>query len=434
MLRRRHHAKAQAARKTKEGQKENENGWSSKHSTKCIPRRAEDGYRLIKSHPEDNNMQSAGLYIHIPFCRSKCNYCGFYSIIDMEHIPEYLDAIGTEMELYQPAFRAFDTIYFGGGTPSVLTPTQITGIMERAKSTFDFLPGTEITMEMNPADVSFESLRILKQAGINRLNIGIQSFNDDVLGFLGRRHTTAQAIQSFDDACRAGFENIGIDLMYGIPGQDIGHWIQTLAKAISMKVPHLSCYELSIETGTPLEQRYASGELNRLTESLSLEFFLRTSEMLEDEGYHHYEVSNFARSLEIASRHNQKYWDHSPYLGLGPAAHSFIINKRWWNHRSLSSYIKALRKGERTLSGAETLSKDQTVRETLMLGLRTSKGIYLPEFNATYGMDLQKAGKKQLQELAREGYLVFKNGWMRPTRKGLAVADRLALILDEMVK
>lgn len=376
-------------------------------------------------------MQSAGLYIHVPFCRSKCNYCGFYSITGIEHIPEYLDALSTEMELYRSAFRTFDTIYFGGGTPSVLTPAQITGILDRAKAAFDFSPGTEITMEMNPADVILADLHMLKQAGINRLNIGIQSFNDDVLGFLGRRHRTEQTIQSFDDAYRAGFENVGIDLMYGIPGQDIVDWIQTLAKAISMRVPHLSCYELSIESGTPLEQRYAAGELNRLTESLSLEFFLRTSEMLEDAGYHHYEVSNFVRSLEIASRHNQKYWDHSPYLGLGPAAHSFMINKRWWNHLSLSSYIEALRKGELPLSGSETLSNDQMARETLMLGLRTSKGIYLSDFNDTYGMDLQKAGKKQLQGLVREGYLVFSDGWMRPTRKGLAVADRLALMLDE---
>jgi oxygen-independent coproporphyrinogen-3 oxidase len=371
-------------------------------------------------------MQISGLYIHIPFCLRKCAYCDFYSSTHIGLIPEYLAALKREIGLYREEFTSFDTVYFGGGTPSLLRPGQVGDILGAIRKAFVILPGAEITCEVNPADLNREDLKNLHDLGINRLNIGVQSFNDDELLLLGRRHDRRQAMHAIEDARQAGFENIGLDLIYCLPGQDMRQWQATLAQAISLGPAHLSCYELELKTHTPLGQRLAQGKIVQPGEDTQREFFLRTSEILEASGFVHYEVSNFARGMDKASRHNQKYWDHTPYLGLGPSAHSFQGTKRWWNHAALAEYVRDLGQGHKPMAGSETLSPDQLYAEALMLGFRTSRGIDLEKMKSSFGRDLLAEKAQVLEHYRRAGLITIEPGFIRPTREGLSVADGLA--------
>lgn len=369
-----------------------------------------------------------GLYIHIPFCKSKCHYCNFYSLTSLTRINEFLKALSREMAMYRETFSRFDTIYIGGGTPSLLAVEHFDSILSQIWNVFIVSPNPEITVEVNPADTTREYLESLRQIGINRLNIGVQSFDDTVLAFLTRRHSVHQAIDTMKAARKAGFENIGIDLLYGVPGQDMTSWCDTLWQALSYELAHLSCYQLTIEAGTPLGLRYERGEIFLPNEELQHAFFIKTSEILEDAGYVHYEVSNFAKDMSLASQHNQKYWNHTPCLGLGPAAHSFTGHTRWWNHRSLNEYIRDIEMGKPPLSASEILDREQLCLEALFLGLRTKKGIHLHNFSSRYGYDLISEKGDVLARLDKAGFIEIKNGYLQPTRTGLAVADTLALI------
>ena len=281
------------------------------------------------------NLKTPGLYVHIPFCLSKCPYCDFYSSTSLSALPRFLDALFQEMSTYRGRFNPFDTVYVGGGTPSLLGSQQLENLLIKIRDTFDLISNAEITVETNPADLNQPYLESLREIGINRINIGVQSFDQETLRFLGRRHSLKQAVSAIEASRNAGFHNMGLDLIYGIPGQTIDSWLDTLKQAVASSPEHLSCYQLTLEPRTPLGKRLNAGEFSIPGEELQVEFFMKTSQFLEDAGYIHYEVSNFAKGIEFASRHNQKYWDHSPYLGLGPAAHSFRDNRRWWNHRSI---------------------------------------------------------------------------------------------------
>ncbi len=372
---------------------------------------------------------AAGLYIHVPFCRSKCAYCGFYSLPAMEReIPGFLKALQLEAALYRRSFRSFDTVYFGGGTPSVLAPEQIGRTLEGLRNTFRIAPDAEITAEMNPADWTASDLRSVRAVGVNRLNIGVQSLDDGVLSFLGRRHTAEQALRAVRDAGRAGFKNLGIDLMYGIPGQTMEGWLETLAAAAALPVVHLSCYELSVEPDTPLARRLGKSRLEPAGESLAADFFLATSRFLAGVGFLHYEVSNFSRGPLSASRHNTKYWRHVPYLGLGPSAHSFRENRRWWNVRSLPDYLASVEAGRPPVDASEILSREQAALEARFLALRTARGLHLEGYRRRFGTDLKWEYRSLLQKLAGEGLVEMSRGFLRPTRAGMAVADRLALL------
>ena len=264
-----------------------------------------------------------GLYIHIPFCSTKCGYCNFYSVTSLSSIPDFLEALGREMEMVLGEFGPFDTVYIGGGTPSILSLNEMENLLARIRRNFALLSDVEMTMEANPADLDLSLLRGLRNLGVNRINIGIQSFDQKILNILGRRHSSIEAISAIETARKAGFENIGLDLIYGAPGQDIRSWLDTLSQALAFDPEHLSCYQLTLESKTPLGKRYEQREFSLPGEELEYDFFIKTAESLEGVGYIHYEVSNFARDIALISRHNQKYWDHTPYLGLGPAAHSF---------------------------------------------------------------------------------------------------------------
>jgi putative oxygen-independent coproporphyrinogen III oxidase len=363
----------------------------------------------------------AGLYVHVPFCQRKCPYCDFASGTDLALVADWLRAIQQEMGLYRDVAPTFDTLYLGGGTPSLLAAEQLAVLLESLQEQFTFVPDTEITLEANPDDLTLDILKGYRELGVNRLSLGVQSFHDRELNFLGRRHDAAQALRAPAWSREAGFANLGLDLIYGLPGQTLDRWKRNLETALSFCPEHLSCYQLTVEAGTPLARRQAEAQFQLLSEETEREFFLFTSRFLEEAGYLHYEISNFARGSEYRSRHNGKYWNHTPYLGLGPAAHSYRDGRRWWNHRSLKDYCQALSKGEAPVADRETLNPEQTRLEALYLGLRTREGVALDLL-----LDARR-GKIGLQEIVRAGLAEVKDGRLVPTREGLVVADRLAL-------
>lgn len=375
-----------------------------------------------------NHKKHTGLYVHVPFCRTKCSYCNFYSITSLDGIDEFLPALHAEMNFYRSFAGAFDTLYFGGGTPSLLSIKHFSEIMTHVQKTFHFTKDPEITVEINPADMMLHELKSLRSMGINRISIGVQSFNDDILTFLGRRHTCVQARRTISDARQAGFENIGLDLMYGIPGQDITSWTETLKEVVFFEPEHLSCYQLALEDDTPLGKRHRTGDFLLLDEDRQYDYFMITSAMLEDAGYVHYEVSNFARNETFASKHNSKYWNHSSYLGLGPAAHSFSANRRWWNKGSVSEYIEDLRAGKAPVAAAEILSTEELRLEAMFLGFRTKEGLHLKNFNKRFSCNLLEDKAQTIESLINSGFIRIEDGYLRPTPSGLAVADRLSLM------
>jgi oxygen-independent coproporphyrinogen-3 oxidase len=371
--------------------------------------------------------QLPGLYIHIPFCLRKCAYCGFYSITDRSLIPAFRSALRREMALYRGWASSFDTLYIGGGTPSILPEGDLEGLIIDIRAAFSIATGAEITVEANPADITESLLAVLRCSGVNRLNIGIQSFNDGILALLGRRHNKKQGEEAIAAARRAGIENIGIDLIFGVPGQRLDAWLSTLRAAVALNPDHLSCYQLTLEEGTPLAEKCSRGEIVLPEDAVQADFFYNTSKLLEENGYLHYEVSNFARPGR-ESRHNRKYWNHVPYLGFGPAAHSFDGRRRWWNHRSFTTYRKDLAAGRPPVADSELLTEEQLRLEALFLGVRTRKGVDLEDYQRRYQLNLLNVKGNLIRCLTEEGLVEVRDGFLRPTRNGMAVADSLALI------
>jgi putative oxygen-independent coproporphyrinogen III oxidase len=366
-----------------------------------------------------------GLYLHVPFCRSKCPYCDFYSVTDQALIPAYLQAMEKEAGLYREAFGAFDTLYLGGGTPSWLEASQLTALLASVRRHFHFAADTEFTIEANPDDITPEKLRLFIELGINRLSLGVQSLDEGELRFLGRRHTARQAWRAMELARDAGFGNLGVDLMYGLPGQRQDTWIRTLEQVLAFSPEHLSCYQLTLAPDTPLGRRAARGEVTPLVEEAERAFFLLTAQFLTDRGLIHYEVANFARQEKYCCRHNRKYWRHEPYLGLGPGAHSFDGGQRWWNFSSVEQYGSSLNAGQAAVAGAETLTPTQLRLEALYLGFRTREGVSLDLLRP------QPRWRTVLAELRRSGLVRVADGRLVTTPQGMVVAERLPLCFVE---
>lgn len=383
------------------------------------------------------NPQNPGLYIHIPFCRSKCLYCDFYSVASTAAIPAWIEAVQREMLLYGKnqancgknlkeasgyKFHNFDSLYLGGGTPTVLDERDLAALMESVRKHFTFCPEPEITVEANPDSLTAAKLDTMRDLGVNRISLGVQSLDDADLKYLGRTHGSKQALDALDTIRSFGFADLGVDLIYGLETQTLRSWKKTLDRVLEFRPEHLSCYQLTFEPGTPLGKMKAAGKARSIGEKLEAAFFIRTSRYLEKRGYLHYEISNFARSPELKSRHNQKYWTHTPYLGLGPSAHSFQSGSRWWNLRSIKKYCQLLAEGRPPLESSEVLSQEQLDLESLYLGLRTSNGADITPAGGASRMG------DALAELQRTGLVKVSNGRIQPTRKGFLVADSLPLM------
>jgi putative oxygen-independent coproporphyrinogen III oxidase len=341
----------------------------------------------------------------------------------------FADHLISEIALWAPdssTFERIDTIYFGGGTPSALVPEDIARILGAVRENLSVEDRAWVSFEANPEDVNPENVQAWQDLGVRFLSLGIQSFDADALKFLGRRHTAAEARRSVETARAAGFDTISIDLIYGLPGQPFEIWKRTLEQAVALQPDHISCYQLTFHEGTPFGFRLAKGQMSELPEDAQGDIFLFTHEFLRDHGYPAYEVSNFARSTEHRSRHNQKYWHHVPYLGLGPSAHSFSGTRRWWNERKLGPYEQKIDEGERPIADGEELTRKDLALEALMLGLRTADGIAPGEFQERYGVDLWKQNEPLIERLVRENLLRIEADRLIPTLAGLAVTDSLA--------
>jgi oxygen-independent coproporphyrinogen-3 oxidase len=327
----------------------------------------------------------AGIYIHIPYCRHKCNYCNFYSLASTRYMDRVADAIISELLQRKSYLKGHnvETVYFGGGTPSILEMPDIERIINAVYKNFPVSIDAEITLEANPDDLSPQKLNALKKAGINRLSIGIQSFRQEDLGFLSRTHTSEQVTQCISDSMQAGFHNLSIDLIYGIPTLTDEGWEQNLQKAFSFSIPHISTYSLTVEDKTPLEILIRKGTMKPVDENRSLSHYDILCRMMQEQGYSHYEVSNFC--LPGAwSRHNTAYWQGKPYLGLGPSAHSFNGVSRCWNVANLAEYIQSIGAGK-VKAEQEILSPTMQLNELIMTSLRTMWGCDLAEVKKKFG-------------------------------------------------
>ena len=367
-----------------------------------------------------------GLYVHVPFCRGKCPYCGFYSMVYRRtSVQAWLTGLLKEIQFYKNQYPLFDTLYVGGGTPSCVDTEALETLMNHLLAHFRFTPGAEMTLEANPGDMSLQKAKFIFSLGFNRINLGVQSFDNRILRDLGREHTAETACKAIFHIRIAGFENVGLDLIYGIENQRFRIWIQTLKEALRFQPEHLSCYQLTMEPKTVFKQQFDRGERSCLSERKAAAFFLGTSAFLERAGYAHYEISNFARSSRCMARHNRKYWEHVPYLGLGPSAHSFDGKKRWWNVNTVRQYAALLNKDIPPVAGQETLSEDQRMLEGLALGFRTRRGVDLSLLSR------KKSWRKNLEKIQEQGFVKVTNGRAVPTRRGFLVADHLPLLFSD---
>lgn len=381
--------------------------------------------------------EPAGIYFHIPFCVKKCPYCDFYSITDLLLKEAFLKALMSEMRMLCDFSFLFDTIYIGGGTPSVLTAEDIGKIIEAACRFFKISADVEITVEVNPGAADQERFAGYKSAGINRINIGAQSFQETNLEFLGRIHSEKDINPAVKRARKAGFDNIGLDLIYGIPGQTKKSWLLDLQKAVDLKPEHLSCYMLTYESGTPMYKDRQEARFCPLPDNLVSDMFVSTIEFLSANNYVQYEISNFALvksdkradKRDNMSRHNRKYWLSAPYIGLGPSAHSFVEPVRYWNTRSVIKYIKDVNGGRLPIEGNEVLSREQQMIEAISLGLRMTDGIKTDAFDKKFDVSFKKIFAETLRYLEEDGLIRLTENRCLLTRKGMLFADSITTML-----
>ena len=354
--------------------------------------------------------EQGAIYIHIPFCIQKCIYCDFYSKTDLALIPDFISALETEIIKRSQRFEShplqgkINTIYFGGGTPSLLSIKEVDLILHTIKDNFLVLPDAEISLEVNPGTIDFGYLKELKNIGVNRLSIGVQSFDDKKLEFLKRIHTAGQAIKVIADARKAGFTNISLDLIYGLPFETTSLWLKDLEKAVSMEPPHLSCYMLTIEPLTSLDKNVKLGHIRPLDQVSMALLFKRSVKYLNDFHFDHYEISNFATGRAYRSRHNSQYWDMTPYFGFGAAAHSYDGNKRSWNHKSIVKYLKDINSGRLPVEDFEILDEKQKKLETVMLRLRTLEGIDLKKYKNQFKISFQEEFKEIIKAVQGQSF------------------------------
>ncbi len=377
-------------------------------------------------------MDTVSLYIHIPFCRVKCAYCDFNSYPGLDHLfEEYVRALQEEMRwLSQRRSLRVNTIYLGGGTPTVLPLALLSEVLDACREHFVPAGEIELTVEANPGTVDSVYLAGLLEIGVNRLSLGVQSFHDGELRLLGRIHTAAQAVETYRLARQTGFGNVNLDLIYGLPRQTLSNWQTTLQQAINLRPDHLSLYCLSVEEGTPLEQRIAQRALPGPDPDLAAEMYILAEKALNRAGYVHYEISNWARP-GYRCRHNLTYWHNQPYLGLGAGAHSYFDQKRWHNVLSPVKYITRLESDRETsfppgVEEVEEIDEALEMAETVILGLRlVQEGVRLADFEARFGRGLVAVYGREIEEMEQAKLLAVNGERVRLTARGRLLGNEV---------
>ena len=376
-------------------------------------------------------MTSAGLYIHIPFCRSRCSYCDFATGIYHGELAErYVNALVDEIATSANAGSRVDTIYFGGGTPSLLTPAQLDRILSVLHKRFEVQPDSEVTLEMNPGTVTSDQLRAFRELGINRASFGAQTFDDAELAKLGRSHTSAETLETFHKLRAAGFDNVSFDLIAGLPGQTLAGWQQNVDRALALQPEHLSFYLLEVHSGTPLADHIRRGLQPKPDEDLAAEMYEWMLERAVAAGYEHYEISNLCKP-GFSSRHNTKYWTGAPYYGFGCSSHSFdvpSVNKgprRWSNERDVLRYVESVEQRTSPIVEQHELSDVDLRAEALFLGMRMMRGVDLREYSETFGVDLRAEHRDELDRFRAAGLVEFDGDLIRLTRNGALMSNEV---------
>ncbi|MBL7960757.1 radical SAM family heme chaperone HemW [bacterium] len=370
-------------------------------------------------------MSEFNLYIHIPFCERVCIYCDFYVTTARKYMDGFTQAMTKEITLYAQRYpdAKLRTVYFGGGTPSYLPAENLTTIMNQLRSSFNIVQNAEITLEANPNNLSYEKLKSLRDIGINRLSIGVQSFKEEDLKFLTRNHNLKQARESITYARAAGFDNISIDLIFGLPEQTLSTWEQNITEALAFSPEHISVYNLTVEERTHLSKMVQQKKVDLQDEQIELEMFLKTIQLLMQAGYEHYEISNYGKS-GFHSRHNSSYWQGSSYLGLGPSAHSFHDQRRWWNVRDIKKYIEILETGNTLpVDVMEALNVQQQCTEYIFLNLRKKEGLDIGEIEKIGGLIFFDTFKNPLEKCKE--FIIGENGRVRLSDKGFFLYNKI---------
>ena len=365
----------------------------------------------------------AGLYIHIPFCKSRCIYCGFYSTTGLTLRERYVNAICMELST-RTSKEPISTIYLGGGTPSQLNIRQLRQLFDAIHIYNKVEKDAEITIEMNPDDVTLEFAEVLQQLGVNRVSMGAQTFNDERLRFLRRRHSAKQVHQAVETLRQAGIQNISIDLMYGFPEETLYDWEADINEALSLDVEHISTYCLMYEEGTLLYQLLEQGKVSEIDEELERRMYYTLIDRLETAGYEHYEISNFAQP-GFHSRHNSSYWHGIPYIGIGAAAHSYDIEKRSWNIADISQYIKCMERGER-LYESEALDENTHYNDAVTVALRTREGLDLSKLTLEQSTYCLANAQRHIDA----NLLKLHDNHLSLTREGLFISD---MIMSDLI-
>jgi oxygen-independent coproporphyrinogen III oxidase len=390
----------------------------------------------LHTSPIQELLQTASLYLHIPFCHTRCHYCDFNTYAGILPLREpYVRALITEIELTGQLAQLADgtprrsrTIFFGGGTPSLLTVEQITRLLAACRAAFAVDEQAEITLEANPGTLSSVQLTGIRAAGINRLSIGSQSFDAELLNTLGRIHTPEEIVQAVRNARAAGFTSINLDFMFGLPGQTMRHWQATLDQALTLHPEHFSLYSLIIEEGTPFYTWTSEGRITPGDEDLCADMYEYADERLQAAGYENYEISNWALPGH-QSRHNLTYWQNLPYLGMGAGAHSSFGGRRFSNVLDPQEYIHLLKKQQRPEAESETIDHVQAMSETAFLALRTAQGLHLATFEERFAEPFTRFAGERLRFVEEAGLLEYEHGWLRLSKRGRLLGNEVFLRL-----
>ena len=369
---------------------------------------------------------TAGVYIHIPFCRSRCSYCDFATgLFEAEVATRYVHAVVNEIDRNASGSSHIDTIYFGGGTPSLLTPVQVETLLNKVKSSFHVDENVEVTMEMNPGTVTPSALSEFRGLGVNRASFGAQTFDDDELARLGRSHNTSQTLKTFSDLRGAGFDNISFDLIAGLPGQTLIQWQNNVEQALSLRPEHLSFYLLEVHQHTPLAEHIRRGIQPKPDDDLAAVMYAHMLELAEDAGYEHYEISNLCRP-GFESRHNTKYWTGAAYFGFGCSAHSYDgLNRRWANERDISSYVRSIETEMSPVVEEQILSADEIRSEFVFLGMRMMRGVDARRYRDAFGVDLYAEHETDIARFIDAGLVQVEGDLIRLTRAGALMSNEV---------